>query len=160
MKRMLAMLLVILMLTGCAGKEPMAEQPAETKPAPVEQVTPEPELQTEVQPAPVPEPAPEPAVEEQPVPEPEIETQPEPEPEPEPEIVPETDWCAMVQETYLAVTAEERFYVQILEYDGDWTDLTVIRGVNDWNVTNLEYGFPPQRKNGSCWTARTATCWC
>ena len=117
MKRMLAMLLMILMLTGCSRKEPVAEQPAETKPAPVEQVTPEPELQTEVRPAPVPEPAPEPAVEEQPVPEPEIETQPEPEPEPEPEIVPETDWCAMVQETYLAVTAEERFYVQILEYD-------------------------------------------
>ena len=156
MKRILAMLLMILMLTGCAQKEPMAEQPAETKPAPVEQAqpAPEPKPQTEVPstPKPAPEPAPEPEVEEQSEPEPAPE--PMPEAEPETPAAPETDWCVLAQETYLAVTAGERFYVQVLEYDGDWTDLTVIRGENDWNVTNLEYGF-----QGFQWSPATAEEW-
>lgn len=156
MKRILAMLLMILLLTGCSKTVPAPEKTEEKTPAAVEQAEPAPKPE----PAPVtkPEPAPEPEIvpEPEPIPEPEPVPAPEaaPEPIPESEIVPETDWCALAQETYLAVTAGERFYVQILEADGDWTDLTVIRGVNDWNVTNLEYGF-----QGFQWSPAAAEEW-
>ena len=143
MKRVLAMCLVLLMLTGCARKEPAPVQPEVETPPPVEEVeTPAPE------PEPVPEPAPAPQPE--PVPEPE----PEPIPEPEPEPVPEPDWCALVQETYVSVTDREQFYMQILEYDGDWTDLTIVRGENDWNVEGRESGF-----SGYQWSPAAAEEW-
>lgn len=145
MKRLLAMLLVVLMLAGCSPKEPAPEPKPEPEPAPIEQVQPAPE------PVPEPEPAPEP--EPEPVPEPEPEPIPEPEPLPPPPP-PEPDWCALAQEVYLSATGREQFYMQILECDGDWTDLTVVRGVNDWNVENREYGF-----QGFQWSPATAEDW-
>jgi len=147
MKRILAMCLILLLLTGCARKEPAPIRPeAETAP-PVEKV--------EI-PVAAPEPAPTPALvpEATPEPVPELELTPEPVPELEPTPEPEPDWCALVQETYVSVTDREQFCMRILEHDGDWTDLTIVRGENDWNVAGRESGF-----QGFQWSPATAADW-
>ncbi len=140
MKRMLAMLLVILMLSGCGGKEAAPEKTEETAPTPAEQVQPKPESAPEKEAAPVPKPVPAPAPE--PEPAPEIEPEPEPvEPEaiPEPAPEPETDWAAFAKAAYTEIVSQEEFRVLVWQEDDTRTDLIIQKGVNDWNVEGSQH---------------------
>lgn len=139
MKRILAMLLIVLMLAGCSKTEQMPEKPADPAPAPVEQAESAPAPEPE--PVPEPEPAPEPV----PAPEPMPEPAPEPIPEPEPEIipvpapVPEPDWAAFAQAAYTEIVSQEEFRVLVWQEDDTRTDLVIQKGVNDWNVEGSQH---------------------
>jgi len=155
MKRVLALLLVLLMLSGCAQKGQEQTDPApETKPA-VEKVqtpSPAPEPEVEIAPEPVPEAAPEekqdpaPKPEDAPAPEVEIEAAPESEPVSEQVPVPETevlgvDWAAFAAEAYTAITDHPEFNVLVWEEDEVRADLVIRQGENDWNVANRVDSF-------------------
>lgn len=131
MKRALGLILVLLLLVGCQ-KIPPAAPPAPPKPEtpPVEEPK-APEQETVV-------PQPEPP-EETVMPEEEVDPAPIPQPVPAPE--PEPDWCAKAMEAYVAVTDREQFLALVQEADGTATELTIVQGMNDWNVEGLEYGF-------------------
>lgn len=147
MKRVLAMLLIVLMLTGCSKTEPAPEKPVEKEPAPVEQVQPAPAPPPAPEAKPEPAPAPEPIPEPEPVPEPEPEPTPAPEPEVTPEqevppeliLVPETDWGAFVNETYASIVDQEEFRALVWLEDDSRTDLIIRKGVNNWNVEHTKY---------------------
>lgn len=156
MKRVLVVILVLLLLTGCSRTDPVPAEP-ENPPAVEENeaVTPEPAPETESEvvpekePAPVPEdvqeeppapkPDPAPEVKPEPVPEPEPEPEPEPSPEPEPEPIPE--WTAYAMRVYADITGHDEFHVMVWEEDDSRTDLVIQRGVNDWNVDALASCF-------------------
>jgi len=131
MKRALGLILVLLLLVGCQ-KIPPAAPPAPPKPEtpPVE------EPKTLEQETVVPQPEP---PEETVMPEEEVDSAPIPQPVPAPE--PEPDWCAKAMEAYVAVTDREQFLALVQEADGTATELTIVQGMNDWNVEGLEYGF-------------------
>ena len=121
MKRVWAMLLIVLMLMGCSKIEPAPEKTEEKPPVSVEQAVPEPE------PEPAPGPEPEPEIE--PVPE------PAPAPIPQPQPAPPPDWCEKAMDAYVAVTERDQFQVLVREAEGAGMKLTIVQGKNDWNVT-------------------------
>lgn len=134
MKRGLALLFTILLLTGCQKTPPAAPPaPPEEKEPVVELPVKKPEQESE--------PVVTPEAERPPVSMPETEVDPAPVTPPAPVVVPEVDWCAVAQEAYVTVTDREQFQVLIAESDGTVTELTVIDGVNDWNVYGLRYSF-------------------
>ena len=155
MKRVLALLLVLLMLSGCAqkGQEQTAPAPEEkppveepetpvTAPAPAEKQENEPaqsaapEEKQDENTAPAPQPAPEP----QPEPEPESQPVSEQEPIPETEAM-GVDWASYVAEAYTAITDHPEFNIVVWEPDDSRTDLVIRQGENDWNVDSMPSGF-------------------
>lgn len=124
MKRVLAMLLICLMLTGCSKTEPTPTMPEVETPPAVEKVeTPAVESAPASEMKPVSEPAP----------------IPEPEPEPAPE--PETDWAAFAAEAYADIVNQEEFRVLVWQENDSCTDLLIRRGENDWNVETSKYAI-------------------
>ena len=148
MKRIMALLLVVMLLLSGCQKIPPVAAPAEPE-QPEEPAVEEPVVETPVEPAPAPE-------EEKTgtMPETEVAPTPVPDPEPAPEPVPEPDWCATAMEAYVTVTERERFQVLVGEADGTDTELTIVQGENDWNVAHLESGFTE-----FVWSAALETDW-
>lgn len=139
MKRVLTILLVLLLLTGCSRTDPA---PAEPDPPPATQ-------QQEIEkvdsvPAPEPDPRPEPVIEPEPTPEPvpapevtnppapPVESDPAPEPAPEPMPVP-----SAAETVLAAVTGNPEFNVLVWQENDARTDLVIRKGVNDWNVEQV-----------------------
>lgn len=147
MKRMLAMLLLLLLLTGCSRTEPVPAEP-ETPPATEQQKTEAVESVVEPELIPKPEPASDPEPESEPEPEPEgappsvqsAEPEDEPEPESAPALVP--DWAAYAAEFYTAITALPEFNVLVWQENDTRTDLVIRKGVNDWNVEYVKVCLP------------------
>ena len=135
MKRVLALLLtMMILLAGCQKVPPAAP------PAPPEQQEPTVELPVK-KPEQESKPAVTPETEQPPLSMPETEVDPAPVTPPAQVLVPEVDWCAVAAEAYTDVTDREQFLVLVKEPDGAFTELPVIRGVNDWNVSGLEHSF-------------------
>ena len=146
MKRVFAVLLVVLLLAGCSRVDPVPAEPDDppvTEQQEIEAVEPVPEPEPVVEPEPVPEPeptpepAPEPAQslkpEGDPAPEPATEPVREPEPEPVPEPVP--DRAALVAaEALAAITGNPEFNVLVWQDSDAPTELVIRQGENDWNV--------------------------
>lgn len=159
MKRVLAILLVLLMLSGCAEREQAEPAPAPEKTPAVEEKVPS-DPAPAPEPEPVPEPAPAPEPEPEPAPEPVPEPKPEPKPEPEPEPEPAPDWAAAAAEVCEAITGQQRFYVLVEEPTGMVTGLTIRQGENDGNVEHLtggiaDYTWTPAAKED--WLAQEAS---
>ncbi|MBR5472160.1 MAG: hypothetical protein IKU81_08670 [Oscillibacter sp.] len=134
MKRILVLVLMMILLAGCQKVPPAAP------PAPPEQKEPVVELPVK-KPEQESKPAVTPETEQPPVSMPETEVDPTPVTPPAQVLVPEVDWCAVAAEAYTDVTEREQFLVLVKEPDGAFTELPVIRGVNDWNVYGLEHSF-------------------
>jgi hypothetical protein len=144
MKRVLVMLMILLLLTGCSGKEPV---PVEAEGALVAQEElPAPE--TEQVPTPEPEPAPEP--ERGPEADPKPVVKPEPEREPEPAVEPETEenlntelipaWEAFAANAYKTITGREEFRI-LIGKDGAETELTFHQTLDEMSPVYVANSF-------------------
>ena len=152
MKRLLAVLMMVLLLAGCGQTEKPADEVSgdalqAVLPAPEERETLSeqrvplesmPELETQSESESVVKPTP----------------TPESETEPEPKKEPEIDWGAAAAQVYTAITDQKEFSVQVEEIDGTLTDFTIREGENDWNADGLEYSFA-----GYTWTPATLEDW-
>lgn len=141
MKRLLAMLMILLLMTGCSQRAPTPVKPEtppaveENEPISTPETVPAPDL--DPAPEPVPEPAPEPVPEVKPQPAPQLEPVPAPQPEPAPE--PAFDWAAYVAESCAAITSLPEFNVLVWQENDARTDLLIRQGENDGNVDHLNY---------------------
>lgn len=134
MKRTLALVLMIFLLTGCQ-KVPPAAPPAPPEPEtpPVEEAAP-PEVEDIVIPPEQPEP---------PITMPETEVDPAPVVIPIPSPAPNTEivWLQKATQAYLDITGREQFSAVVQDTDGTVTEIAIIKGKNDWNITGKEYYF-------------------
>lgn len=143
MKRVLAICMVLFLLTGCSGTDPVPagpDEPPVTEQQELEAVEPAPEPEPVVEPEPVPESAPEVLQPPAPAPKPEPVPKPIPEPEPETESLP--IWAEYAMGVYAVITDHEEFRVMMLEEDTVVADLVIRKSVNDGNVAYVGNSFP------------------
>lgn len=156
MKRMVAVLLMILLLlSGCGKSAPQTIPEQEANPpqaeTPVTGMEKTPDAPEEQEAVSEPESVPEPPKEEaKPVAEPEPIPAPESEAEesavleevsvPQSEVI-GMDWAAYAAEAYTAITDHPEFHVLIWEEDDTSTELVIRQGENDWNVANRKENF-------------------
>lgn len=159
MKRVLAMILVLMLLAGCSRTDPVPEEPDDPPAMDRQEVeVAEPDPEPIVEPESVPEPEPEQEVIRQPAPAPEPEPMPAPDPvpEPEPEPAPEpiSAWAEYAVNVYAGITGREEFRIMILEGNAVTSDLSIQQGLNDWNVAYVGNDF-----SGYEWTQASLEDW-
>ena len=146
MKRVLVMLMVLLLLTGCSGNDPTPVEPEEPPVAQEELSAPE----SEQVPVPTPEPEPAPEPERAPETEPEPVVKPEPEREPEPIVEPETEedlntelipeWEAFAANAYQTITDREEFLI-LIGQEGAETELVFSQTLDEMSPVYFVNSF-------------------
>ena len=146
MKRVLVMLMVLLLLTGCSGNDPTPVEPEEPPVAQEELSAPE----SEQVPVPTPEPEPAPEPERAPETEPEPVVKPEPEREPEPTVEPETEedlntelipeWEAFAANAYQTITDREEFLI-LIGQEGAETELVFSQTLDEMSPVYFVNSF-------------------
>lgn len=156
MKRLLPIVMLLLLLAGCArtgeappkepdpprAADPAPEQtPAEGLTAP-EENAPETDPVSETAPATQPETVPASKPETKPVSQPAT-AEPASQSAEKPKVDPAASEALMLRaaDLYRAITEDKVFTVQVTEPNGTVTELTVTPGEGDWNVLHREYGM-------------------